>query len=102
MPIIGSSFFGIAAFTLFNAVLPYLSDAYPDSVASVLAGNDLMRSAFGAGFPLFATAMYKNLGIGWASSLLAFLGIAFIPIPFLLYRFGRRIRHRSKNARKDI
>ncbi|KAF2832809.1 MFS general substrate transporter [Ophiobolus disseminans] len=102
VPIIGTSFFGMAAFTLFNAVLPYLSDAYPDSVASVLAGNDLMRSAFGAGFPLFATGMYHQLGIDWASSLLAFLGIAFIPIPFLLYRFGKRIRHKSKNARKDI
>lgn len=102
MPIIGSSFFGVAAFSLFNAVLPYLSDAYPDSVASVLAGNDLMRSAFGAGFPLFASAMFKNLGIDWASSTLAFLGIAFIPIPFALYKWGKQIRHKSKNARKDI
>jgi len=102
MPIIGTSFFGIAAFALFNAVLPYLSDAYPDSVASVLAGNDLMRSAFGAGFPLFVNAMYKKLGINWASSLLAFLGIAFIPIPFALYKWGKTIRNKSKNARKDI
>ena len=102
VPIIGSGFFGVAAFTLFQAVLPYLSDAYPDSVASVLAGNDLMRSAFGAGFPLFASAMFKNLGINWASSTLAFLGIAFIPIPFALYKWGKQIRHKSKNARKDI
>ncbi|KAG9205955.1 hypothetical protein G6514_006233 [Epicoccum nigrum] len=102
VPIIGTAFFGIAAFTLFNAVLPYLSDAYPNNVASVLAGNDLMRSAFGAGFPLFATAMYKRLGINWASSLLGFLGIAFIPIPFLLYKYGKQIRQKSKNARKDI
>jgi len=102
MPIIGTSFFGIAAFSLFNAVLPYLSDAYPDSVASVLAGNDLMRSAFGAGFPLFARAMYEKLGINWASSLLAFLGIAFIPIPFALYKWGKQIRNKSKLARKDI
>jgi DHA1 family multidrug resistance protein-like MFS transporter len=102
VPIIGTAFFGIAAFTLFQSALPYLSDAYPDSVASVLAGNDLMRSAFGAGFPLFATGMYHQLGINWASSLLGFLGIAFIPIPFLLYKYGKQLRHKSKNARKDI
>jgi DHA1 family multidrug resistance protein-like MFS transporter len=102
VPIIGSGFFGVAAFTLFQAVLPYLSDAYPDSVASVLAGNDLMRSAFGAGFPLFANAMFVNLGIPWASSTLAFLGIAFIPIPFALYKWGKQIRHKSNLARKDI
>lgn len=102
MPVIGSSFFGLSSFALFNAVLPYLSDAYPDSVASVLAGNDLMRSAFGAGFPLFASAMFKNLGIAWASSTLAFLGVAFIPIPFALYKWGKQIRMKSKHARKDI
>ena len=89
MPIIGSGFFAVGTFLLFNSVLNYLPDAYPEYAASVLAGNDFMRSSFGAGFPLFATAMYKNLGVGWASSTLGFLSIAFIPIPFLLYRVSR-------------
>jgi DHA1 family multidrug resistance protein-like MFS transporter len=89
MPIIGSAFFSVAALLLFNSVLNYLPDAYPDNVASVLAGNDLFRSGFGAGFPLFATAMYNKLGVAWASSLLAFLGIAFIPIPFVLFIVSR-------------
>lgn len=70
---------------LFNSVLNYLPDAYPEYAASVLAGNDFMRSAFGAGFPLFARAMYDDLGVDWASSTLGFLAIAFIPIPFALY-----------------
>ncbi|KAK4547242.1 hypothetical protein LTR36_000897 [Oleoguttula mirabilis] len=86
VPIIGTSFFSIGTFLLFNSVLNYLPDAYPEVAASVLAGNDFMRSSFGAGFPLFATAMFKKLGVDWASSLLAFLSIAFIPIPFLLYK----------------
>ncbi|KAI9814407.1 MAG: hypothetical protein M1827_003263 [Pycnora praestabilis] len=85
MPIIGSGFFSIGTFLLFNSVLNYLPDAYPEYAASVLAGNDFMRSSFGAAFPLFATGMYHNLGVGWASSLLAFLSIVFIPIPFALY-----------------
>lgn len=85
MPIIGSGFFSFASILLFNSVLNYLPDAYPEYAASVLAGNDLFRSSFGAGFPLFATAMYNKLGVAWASSTLAFLGIAFIPIPFVLY-----------------
>lgn len=88
MPIVGSAFFSVGTFLLFNSVLNYLPDAYPEYAASVLAGNDLFRSAFGAGFPLFASAMYNNLGVGWASSLLAFLSIVFIPIPFVLMRVG--------------
>ena len=88
MPIVGSGFFSVGAFLLFNSVLNYLPDAYPTYAASVLAGNDLFRSAFGAGFPLFASAMYHNLGVDWASSTLAFLSIVFIPIPWVLMRVG--------------
>lgn len=89
MPIIGSAWFSVGTFLLFNSVLNYLPDAYPEYAASVLAGNDFMRSSFGAGFPLFATAMYKNLGVDWASTTLAFLSIAFIPIPFVLYKVSQ-------------
>ena len=101
MPIIGSGYFSVAAFLLFNSVLSYLSDAYPDYAASVFAGNDFMRSSFGAGFPLFASAMYKHLDVNWASSTLAFLGIAFIPILYVLYIYAERLRKMSKYARKD-
>ncbi|KAN0138990.1 Major facilitator superfamily domain containing protein [Lactarius tabidus] len=101
VPIIGSGLFGIAALLLFNAVLNYLADAYPTYAASVLAGNDFIRSMFGAAFPLFAGAMYRNLGVGWASTLLALLSCAFIPIPILLYKYGDRIRMASKRARHD-
>ncbi|KAK3672685.1 GTPase-activating protein [Recurvomyces mirabilis] len=102
VPIIGTSFFSIGAFLLFSSVLNYLPDAYPEKAASVLAGNDLFRSSFGAGFPLFANAMFTKLGVNWASSLLGFLSIAFIPIPFLLYRYGPTLRNKySKDARKD-
>ncbi|KAI0043053.1 MFS transporter [Auriscalpium vulgare] len=102
VPIIGSGLFSIAALLLFNVVLNYLADTYPVYAASVLAGNDLIRSAFGAGFPLFAGGMYRNLGVGWASSLLGFLACAFIPIPILLWKYGERIRMSSKRARHDF
>jgi len=102
MPIVGTGFFSFGAFLLFTSVMNYLTDAYPDHAASVLAGNDFMRSSFGAGFPLFAAAMYNNLGVGWASTLLALLSCVFIPIPFALYFYGEKIRHRSKLARKDF
>ena len=42
--------------------------------------------------------MYNKLGVGWASTLLALLSCAFIPIPILLYYYGDRIRRASKRA----
>ncbi|KAJ4397803.1 GTPase-activating protein [Gnomoniopsis smithogilvyi] len=102
VPIIGTGWFSVGAFLLFNSVLNYLSDAYPAYQASVLAGNDFLRSCVGAGFPLFATAMYQRLGVNWASSLLGFLSVAFIPIPFLLFKYGHWLRMKSKHARHDF
>ncbi|KAH8983364.1 major facilitator superfamily domain-containing protein [Lactarius akahatsu] len=101
VPTIGSSLSGIAALLLFNAVLNYLADAYP---ASVLAGNDCIRSIFGVGFPLFAGAMYRNLGVGQASMVLALLACAFVPYSesaLQVWRTHPDIRMASKRALHD-
>ncbi len=42
--------------------------------------------------------MYENLGTQWASSVPAFLGLVCAPLPFLFYRWGKRLRERSKYA----
>ena len=78
----------------------YLPDAYPEYAASVLAGNNFIRCSFGAGCVLFAAPMYQNLGTAWASTLLAILGCVFVPVPFLFYFYGDRIRLASKYALK--
>jgi hypothetical protein len=46
----------------------------------------------GAAFPVFAGAMFGNLGLDWGCSLLGFLSVAFIPIPIAIYFFGQKIR----------
>ncbi|BFZ64826.1 GTPase-activating protein [Saitoella coloradoensis] len=101
VPIIGSSFFSVGAFLLFQCVINYLGDAYPKYAASVYAGNDFFRAAFGAGFPLIATPLFANLGIGWGCSLLGFISVGMIPIPFVLYRYGDWLRKKSKYAKKQ-
>lgn len=63
---------------------------------SALAANTLIRSAAGAGFPLFASYMYHNLGVPWATSLLGFLTAAMFPIPVLFFIYGKKVRALSK------
>ena len=87
---------------MFMAVLGYLGDAYPEHIASVYAGNDLFRASFGASFPLFADAMFHRLGIDWGNTLLALLAVVFIPIPFVLIKYGKALRLRSRHARHDL
>lgn len=55
LPTIGSGFFTIGVFTLFNAMLNYLGMAYSKYAASVFAGSGSKRAIFGAVFPLFVS-----------------------------------------------
>lgn len=47
---------------------------------------------------MFASQMYARLTTPGASSLLGGLAIVFIPAPFVLYKYGRKVREMSKNA----
>ncbi|KAF7717493.1 MFS-type transporter [Penicillium ucsense] len=90
--------FGFGMVLCFLGIMNYLIDAYTIFAASVLAANSVMRSLFGAAFPLFTTYMYSNLGIHWASTIPAFLALACVPFPFLFYKYGAAIRKRCKFA----
>jgi hypothetical protein len=88
--------FGFGMVLVFLSVFNYLIDAYTIFAASVLAANSLLRSLFGFAFPLFTTYMYQNLGIHWASCVPAFLALACVPFPFILYKKGLAIRKYCK------
>jgi hypothetical protein len=42
--------------------------------------------------------MYKALGDQWATSLLAFLTVAMMPFPYLFFKYGKRLRGKSRFA----
>ncbi|KAL6243200.1 hypothetical protein RBB50_009751 [Rhinocladiella similis] len=99
VPIIGSGFFGVGGLLVYSGIWTFLVEAYPVYAASALGANAFTRLAAGAAFPLFGVQMYESLGVGWASSLLGFLALAAAPFPFLLIKYGKRIRGASKFAR---
>lgn len=75
-------------------------DSYTIYAASVLAATAMLRSFFGAAFPLFVSQMYAALGIHWASSVPAFLTLAMLPFPFVLYKYGAAIRMKCKYSQE--
>lgn len=81
LPILGSIPFGIGILYVFTATFTYLVTAYRPMAASAMAGNSALRSAFAAGFPLFATQMYARLGTVGATALLAGLTTLMAPLP---------------------
>ncbi|KAK9466862.1 major facilitator superfamily domain-containing protein [Lipomyces arxii] len=98
VPIIACLPFGFGLILVYSGVFTYLVEAYRPYSASALAANGFLRSSFAAIFPLFSVQMYDDLGYAWASALLAFLCLACTPFPFLFYKFGERLRSRSRFA----
>ena len=102
VPIIASAFFGAGIYIVILAVLNYVVDSYQTYSASSLAGVILIRNLVGAGFPLFASQMYHKLGLEWASTLLAFLSLLFVPIPLWWFYRGESLRLKSPWAREHF
>lgn len=97
-PAFGGGFFGLGFLLLFLPIINYILDSYLMLAASAMAANTFLRSAMGAAFPLFSVQMFRNLGIQWAGTLIGCLAAVMVPVPFLFYVFGARIRQRSKYA----
>ncbi|MDN6037178.1 MAG: MFS transporter [Lactococcus raffinolactis] len=102
-PCIGAFIFCIGALNIFQAIFNYLGRGFYRYLASVFAGNCLMRSWSAAVFPLFVSPMYHNTAIkdfpvGPGGSILASVSVLMIAIPFVIYKFGVSLRGRSKYA----
>ncbi|KAJ7487470.1 MFS general substrate transporter [Mycena galericulata] len=97
-PLMSGLAMGFAISWIFLSFFNYIIDTYLFVAASALAASTVVRSIFGAVFPLFATQMFNALGPRWASSLLGFVALAMVPIPIILKRFGPTLRAKSKHA----
>ncbi|ETI26664.1 hypothetical protein G647_10324 [Cladophialophora carrionii CBS 160.54] len=94
--VLATALLGMGCLITFWQGINYIIDCYGFYSNSAIAINTFIRSIAGAGFPLFAPAMYHNLGVAWATSLLGFLCLVFFPVPVLFYKYGSRIRERSR------
>lgn len=87
---------GVSILFLFLGLFNYVIDVYLFYAASALSAMTVVRSIFGAVFPLFAAQMFRKLTPRWASTLLGLLAVALGPIPFVLRYYGHHLRKRSR------
>lgn len=95
--------------------LLYLLDVYDALMgASAVAATSLLRYALAAAFPLFinpsklklegfglrtqltSSLVYRNLGVGWATSVFGFISVGLAPIPWVFHLWGPKLRASSK------
>ncbi|KKY37974.1 putative polyamine transporter 1 [Diaporthe ampelina] len=101
-PVIGLYLMGCGFNTIFQAALNYLVDTFRMNAASSVAANTFLRSIFAAGLPLAISPLYRTLGVGPGQSIFAGFATLLIPVPFVFYVFGKRIRARSKWSRASV
>ncbi|KAJ5903648.1 hypothetical protein N7504_006031 [Penicillium tannophilum] len=100
VPTIGIVIYPACVFILMQCVFLYIPACYPQYAASVFAATDFTRSAFACGAVVFSRPLYENLGIGPGCSLLAGLTIGCVVGIHLLYKYGERLRLKSKFVSK--
>ncbi|ROV88362.1 hypothetical protein VSDG_09425 [Cytospora chrysosperma] len=101
-PVIGLFLMGCGFNTIFQAALNYLVDTFKMYAASAVAANTFLRSVFAAGFPLAIRPLYHNLGVGPGQSIFAGFACLLIPVPFVFYVYGKRIRAKSKWSKGSV
>ncbi|EST08266.2 Major facilitator superfamily [Kalmanozyma brasiliensis GHG001] len=87
---------GAAMVLVFQGWISYLGDCYRLYSSSAIAATVIGRSISGATIPLATHRLHEKLGgIAYLYTLLAGLVILTAPMPYLVFRFGDRLRSRS-------
>ncbi|KAI4865672.1 MFS general substrate transporter [Hypoxylon rubiginosum] len=94
VPVLGLFPLGFGVIGVFMPTQAYIIDAYPSYAASGIAAFTVLRSVIAAFLPLCGPALFDRLGVGWGNSVLGFVGVAMIPVPIFIFKFGAKLREK--------
>jgi hypothetical protein len=95
LPMLGTGIIGFGLIVTFMSANTYVVDVFTVHAASAIAVNTVLRSLLGALVPLSSQHMYAAMGYGWGNSVLGFISLLLVPIPFAFIKYGKSIRERS-------
>ncbi|KAK7978733.1 hypothetical protein PG988_006223 [Apiospora saccharicola] len=96
VPIIGSVFFGYGLVTIFTATFLYTVFVYQRHTASALAFLTCVRYVVAGALIPASVPMYERLAPHRALTIPAVLATILAPVPFVLYKYGAKVRGMSK------
>ncbi|KAF2767177.1 MFS general substrate transporter [Teratosphaeria nubilosa] len=97
-PMMSSLVIGFGFIAVFLSAYMYIIDSYEMYAASALTFCALVRYLAAGGMTVVGVPMYGNLGTHYTLTILACISIAALPIPYLLYVWGPKLRAKSKYA----
>ncbi|KAL9603171.1 MAG: hypothetical protein Q9219_001374 [cf. Caloplaca sp. 3 TL-2023] len=92
VPIIGTTLVGIGSIAVFMCMTSLSCRRVYHICSKCLAANTVVRSLIGALLPLAGQSMYASLGLGWGNSLLGFIAVVCVPVPWVLMEYGDKLR----------
>ncbi|KAI9630150.1 hypothetical protein KEM48_012180 [Puccinia striiformis f. sp. tritici PST-130] len=96
VPALSTIFLGLSFNVAYISMQCYLVDVYLTYAASALAAATICRAFVGAVVPLFTRQMFIGLGTQWACTLTGCFALIICFSPFVFYKYGGRLRSRSK------
>lgn len=96
-----TALFGYALTAIFVSSYQYIIDSYETYSSSALASITVVRYAASAGVLVATKPMYERLGVHWTLTLVSGLALLMVPVPWVLWWYGSRIRARSEFAKKE-
>jgi MFS transporter, DHA1 family, multidrug resistance protein len=96
-PITGTAVYVWGSMCVLIGVISYLFDAYPPKgTLSALTAAACLRIAMAGIVPLIVIQGFMKTGPKWTLGAFGFVVLALIPIPFIIFFLGKRMRERSR------
>ncbi|KAJ4336123.1 hypothetical protein N0V95_008702 [Ascochyta clinopodiicola] len=97
-PIAAGVLFGYGVLCVFISSYQYIIDSYEMYAASALTSVTLVRYVTAGGMTVVGIPFYKNMGVHWTLTILGGISAVLVPVPYLFYVYGKRLRGMSKYA----
>lgn len=97
-PIGSSVLLGYGVLCVFVSSYEYVAEAFQYHAASALAAVQMLRLVSSGVMVYVSEPMYRKLGIAWTLTLLGGIATVFLPVPYLLHRWGPMVRRWSRHA----
>ncbi|CAD0113425.1 unnamed protein product [Aureobasidium uvarum] len=97
-PIIASALFGYGVITIFISAYMYIIDSYAIYAASALSFVTFTRYLAAGGMTVVGVPWYRNMGVHYTLTILACISALMVPVPYVFYIYGARIRTKSAYA----
>jgi len=88
--------FGYSLTAIFVSSYSYIINIYGTWSSSALGSVTMARYLVAAGMVVAARPMYQGIGVHWSLTFLGCLGVVCLPVPWLLYRYGKILREKSE------